>query len=116
MVSQSRAISGPWQAAKTPTSLAIGDLLHFRRCGSIERMQFRDEFSLRHASDLKIKPQQICIDAWREYADVVFKQRFAHFGPDLIAIDDGRSIGAIIRGKISVVLQVKEHFAQPIVC
>src|SRR5712691_10818219 len=70
IVSQSRAMIGPWLAAKTPTRLAMGAFFLF-----LERVQARDEFVLRHAADLEIEAQQIGIDQRRERADVVCEQR-----------------------------------------
>src|SRR5262249_59638054 len=92
IVSQSRAMIGPWLAAKTPTRLAMGVRLLFarrRRLPVLERVQAGDELRLRHAADLEIEAQQVGVDQRRDDADVVHQQRLADVGLDLVAVDDG---------------------------
>src|SRR5262245_52726583 len=85
IVSQSRAMIGPWLAAKAPTRLAMGTALGF-----VERIEPRDELLLRHAADLEVEAQQVGIDQRNEGSDVVLEHRFAHLRLELVAIEDGR--------------------------
>src|SRR6476646_636560 len=110
IVSQTRAMIGPWLAAKTPTRSAMGALFAF-----LEGVQARDELGFRHAADLEVEPQEIGVDERRERGDVVFQQRLADVRPDFVAADDGGHVGTIFRCQLAVVLQVEEQFAHPVV-
>src|SRR6476661_6203937 len=105
MVSQSRAMIGPWLAAKTPTRSAMGALFPF-----VDGVQARDELGFRHAADLEVEPQQIGVHERRDRADVVFQQRLADLRFDFIARDDRGHVGAKLRCKLTVLLQVEEQF------
>src|ERR1700688_4701973 len=85
IVSQSRAMIGPWLAAKIPTSLAMADLR--RRGGAVHRVQSRHELVLRHAADLKIKTQQVGIDQRRQCGDVVVHEGATNVRLDPVALD-----------------------------
>src|SRR5436190_13870710 len=111
MVSQSRAMIGPWLAAKTPTSSAMGHLLFL----GLQRVQAGDELGLRHAADLEVEAQEIGVDQRRDRADVVVEQRLAQFRLDLVAADYSGHVDAILRRQLRVVLEVEEQLAHPIV-
>src|SRR5262249_3712312 len=118
ILSQSRAMIGPWLAANTPTRLAMGDTLlgaFPAAIPAIERMQPRDELCLRHAADLEIEAQQIGVDQRRDGADVVGEQRLADLRLDLIAVDHAGHIAAVLRRQLGIVLQFEEQLADPIV-
>src|SRR6516165_5387607 len=118
-------MSGGWHAANAPAKLAIGMMrLGLDRLGpgspgfarlGLERMQARHEFLLRHAADLKVKPQQISVHERSKDRDIVLDERLAHGRRDLIAIDHARHVHPEIRRKPCIVLQVEEQLAQPIV-
>src|SRR5262249_18885301 len=109
IVSQSRAMIGPWLAANAPTRLAMDALL------GLERVQPGDELVLRHAADLEIKAQQVGVDQRRERADVVLLQRLAELGLDRVALEHGRHVDAIFRRELRVVLQIEEQLAHLII-
>src|SRR3954471_6386978 len=110
IVSQSRAMIGPWLAAKTPTRSAMGGLFPL-----LEGVQARHEFGLRHAADLEVESQQIGVDARRDRTDVVFEQRLADFRFDFITVDDGGHVGAELRGQLPIVLEIEKQLAKPVV-
>src|ERR1700730_5427300 len=113
-------MSGGWQAANAPAKLAIGvdrlglDRLRLHRLG-LEGMQARPGFFLRPAADLKVEPQQISVHQRSKHGDIVRKQRLAHRGRDLIAIDRARHVLAEVRRELFIVLQVENQLAQPVV-
>src|SRR5216684_2937864 len=109
IVSQSRAMIGPWLAANAPTRLAMGTLL------GLERVQPGDELGLRHAADLEIEAQQVGVDQRRDRADVVVLQRRAELRLDLVAVEHGRHVGAVFRRELRVVLQIEEQLAHPVI-
>src|SRR5262249_13647428 len=109
MVSQSRAMIGPWLAAKTPTRSAID--LPFP---GLERVQPRDELAFRHAADLEVEAQEVGVDQRRDLAHVVLEQRLADVGVDLVALEHGGHIGDKRRRPLRIVLQVEEQLAPPI--
>src|SRR3974390_150475 len=115
MVSQSRAMIGPWLAAKAPTSLAMGGLLHGMSARRVHGAQLRYELRLRHSAHLKIKAQEIGVDERRKAGDIVVKQRLANVRLDLVAVDDRAHVGAIFAGEPRIMMQVEEQLAYPIV-
>src|SRR5271165_3058354 len=115
IVSQSRAIIGPWLAAKAPTSLAMGAPPHCMSARRAHRAQLCYEFGLRHSTYLKIEAQEIGIDERRKTGDVIVKQRLANVRLDLVAVDDSRHVGAILAGEHRIMVQVKEQLAYPVV-
>src|SRR6185295_17199212 len=110
IVSQSRAMIGPWLAAKTPTRSAMGSLFRL-----LEGMQACHELGLWHSADLEVESQQIGVDARRDRTDVVFEQGFADFRFDFITADDGGHVGAELRGQLLIVLEIEKQLAQPVV-
>src|SRR6266487_2852760 len=110
IVSQSRAMIGPWLAANAPTRLAID--LPFP---CLERMQTRDELAFRHAPDLEIETQEIGVDQRRDLAHVVFDERFSDVRLDRVALEHGRHIGAILRRQLGIVLQIEEQLTYRII-
>src|SRR6185437_6817808 len=87
-LSQSRAISGAWLAAKAPTSSAMGGLL-------LHRVELGDESLVIHAGRAKIKSQQISVDEGRQRGDVVGADRSENLGPERIARQHLFAVGAI---------------------
>src|SRR5262249_41681033 len=112
MVSQSRAMIGPWLAANTPTSSAMCHLLG-RLC--LQRIEPRYELALGHAADLEVEAQQIGVDQRRKRSDVVDEQRPSHVGLDRVAVDHAGHVGTIIRRQLGVLVQVEEQLAHPVV-
>src|SRR5262249_57150654 len=108
MVSQSRAMIGPWLAANTPTRSAID--LPFP---GLERVQPRDELTFRHAADLEVEAQEVGIDQRRDLAHVVLERGLADVGIDLVALEHGGHIGAILRRPLRIVLPIEEQLAHP---
>src|SRR6516162_2404929 len=78
-------------------------------------MQARHEFLLRHAANLKIKPQQISVHQRSKDRDIVLAERLAHRGRDLVAVDHACHVPAEVRRELFIVLEVEEQLAQPIV-
>src|SRR5262245_8002139 len=110
IVSQSRAMIGPWLAANAPTRLAID--LPFP---CLERMQPRDKLAFRHAADLEIETHEIGVDQRRDLANVVLDERLADVRLDRVALEHGRHIGAILRRQLGIVLQIEEQLAHPVI-
>src|SRR5882757_3046595 len=109
ILSQSRAMIGPWLAAKTPTRLAMGvallacfPLVAGLFLLGLQRMQARNELGFRHAADLEVEAQQIGIDQRRDRADVVREQRFAQLRLDVVAIDHAGDVGAVFGRELRI--------------
>jgi len=78
-------------------------------------VQPRDELAFRHAADLEVEAQEVGVDQRRDLAHVVLEQRLADVGVDLVALEHGGHIGAILRRQLRIVLQVEEQLAHPII-
>src|SRR5262249_56241457 len=91
MVSQSRAMIGPWLAANTPTRSAID--LPFP---GLERVQPCDELAFRHAADLEVEAQEVGVDQRRDLAYVVFDQRLADLRLDPPALHPAAHLPPIL--------------------
>src|ERR1700728_1235629 len=106
-LSQSRAISGPWLAAKAPTSSAM--------LGLLQRVQTRQQIRLAHAADTEIEAQQIGVRVAHQYGHIIREDRGADFGPKRIAVENWAAILPPRRHVVGIPAQIEHHSAEPVI-
>src|SRR5579872_4201329 len=79
-LSQSRAMSGAWLAARAPTNSAISRLLLRARLHCMKR---GEEFLVAHPGEAEVVAQEISVETRREEGDVVSQECLHHLGRKL---------------------------------
>src|SRR5665213_3136905 len=109
-LSHSRTITGPWLAAKTPTSSAM------RRPAGIGVLAsyLPQELRFGHADVTEVEPQQIGVGQPGQCGDVASPHRSLDLRLQAIAVHDALGIGGETPADLGL-LHLEEEAAQPVV-